>query len=207
MKGQAVRTDATEILVSRARDRDERAFEELVKRFQPRLGAQIRSRMGPSVRAKMEVQDVLSETFACAFQSIARLNWQGEETFYRWLASIAEHVIRNASRKKGWDQLQLEKDVPGSDTSPPTKLRRRERFERLEKALQGLSADHQRALMMARIEGLKIREIAAKMERSPDAVKKLLARALVELKRSFGDTESLHLPHGELRVERTDDED
>ena len=51
------------------------------------------------------------------------------------------------------------------------------------------------------IEGLKIKEIAERMNRSPAAVKQLLSRALVKLKASFGETESLHLPDRELRGE------
>jgi hypothetical protein len=42
------------------------------------------------------------------------------------------------------------------------------------------------------------------MKRSPNAVKKLLARALAELKQGFGDTESLHLPERRLNVKGLD---
>jgi DNA-directed RNA polymerase specialized sigma24 family protein len=47
---------------------------------------------------------------------------------------------------------------------------------------------------MARIERLSIGQIAERMGRSPDAVKQLLSRALKQLRQSFGNTESLHLP-------------
>ena len=64
----------------------------------------------------------------------------------------------------------------------------------MEKALESLSDDHRQVVTLARLEGLKVKEIAKRMDRSPDAVKKLLARALMHLKESFGDTESFHLP-------------
>ena len=49
-------------------------------------------------------------------------------------------------------------------------------------------------ITMARIDGLPIKEIARRWNRTPDAVAHLLFRALRKLKESFGDTESLHLP-------------
>ena len=58
---------------------------------------------------------------------------------------------------------------------------------------------------MARVEGLKVKEIAVRMNRSEDAVHKLLARALLRLKESFGDTESLNLPNRFLPVEEDRD--
>ena len=103
--------DSTEVLVSRARAGDRGAFDDIVERFRSRLENQIESRMGSQVRARMEAEDILNETFACAFESIDRFAWRGEETFYRWLASIAEHLIRNAARKRGWSSLRIERDV------------------------------------------------------------------------------------------------
>lgn len=49
-------------------------------------------------------------------------------------------------------------------------------------------------IRLARIDGLKVAEIARRMGRSPGAIHQLLARAMDELKRRFGDTESLSLP-------------
>ena len=43
-------------------------------------------------------------------------------------------------------------------------------------------------------EKFTLREAAEQMNRTPNAVMKLLTRALTKLKESFGDTESLHLP-------------
>ncbi len=199
--------DSTENLVRSACGGDRRAFDLIVERVQARLEAQIGARLGKRVGSRLSVEDVLSETFACAFESLGRLRWQGEEAFYRWLGSIAEHLIRNASRKRGWDHLRLERDVPAPAASPSKCLEREERFDRLEAALNKLSPDHKKALVLARIEGLSVTEISVRMNRSVEAVKKLLARAIRELRRSFGDTESLSLPGDRnLNVEGERDE-
>ncbi len=61
-------------------------------------------------------------------------------------------------------------------------------------ALAQLTPDQRQAIQLSRIDGLKIREIAERMEKTPDAVQQLIARGLRSLRRHFGDTESLHLP-------------
>lgn len=184
----------TAALASRARDGDRAAFEQLIARNRDRLLRQIRSRMGPRVGSSMEVEDVYQETVSRALGAIAKFRWQGEESFYRWLAGIAEHLIRSASQRRSLDTLRLTRDVAASDPTPSRTARRAERFDKLERAVNELSPDQRTALKLARIDGLPVREIAAKMERSEKAVYALLSRALDRLRETFGDTESLHLP-------------
>ncbi|MBI4605153.1 MAG: sigma-70 family RNA polymerase sigma factor [Planctomycetes bacterium] len=130
-----------------------------------------------------------------ALEALGRFRWQGAGSFERWLASIAEHVILEAARKdEKRPRLALDPETPGSGASPSEELRREERFERLEKALDRLSPAEREAVLLSRIERLKVDEIARRLDRSPDAVKQLLSRGLRKLKESFGDTESLSLP-------------
>jgi len=198
---EAVATHAsTQELVEMAQAGDRDAFDELVLHFQERLGDQVKSRLGARLQARTAPEDIVQETFGVAFETIGRFTWRGEGSFYRWLGSIAEHLIWNSSQKKAWGEISLTRDVSAGGPSPSKHLRRDERFDRLEKALASLSEDHRRVVTLARLEGLKVKEIAARMNSSPEAVKKLLARALLHLKESFGDTESLHLPDRRLRA-------
>ncbi|MBN1419388.1 MAG: sigma-70 region 4 domain-containing protein, partial [Planctomycetes bacterium] len=64
--------------------------------------------------------------------------------------------------------------------------------------------EYREAIRLARIEGLKVKEIAERLGKSPGAVKHLLARGLKELRRRFGETESFHLPDRNLRMEEGD---
>jgi RNA polymerase sigma-70 factor (ECF subfamily) len=193
-------------LVEKAKSGDRRAFEDLVEQDCPGLAAQIAARMGDEVRTRMEAEDVLQETLTCAFQALDKFTWRGKGSFSAWLRGIAEHVISNAARKKSWKRIELKRDLPGQGPTPSKGLRRHERFDRLEKAIRSLNADQREALILSRFEGLQIAEIASRMKRSPNAVYKLLARALLELKKNFGDTESLHLPDKALRIEENQDE-
>ncbi|MBI4585141.1 MAG: sigma-70 family RNA polymerase sigma factor [Planctomycetes bacterium] len=189
---------STTTLVARAQEGDRTSFDELVRRYSSRLEKQIQARLGARLKAKLDVQDVLQETFTVAFRSIKKFIWHEEDSFYRWLAGISEHYIMNASQKKAWNEISLAREVAVSDVSPSKALRREERFERLEAALAGLSDEHRRVVILARIDGLTVTEIAARMDRSTGAVKMLLARALLSLKKSFGDTESFNLPDQSL---------
>jgi RNA polymerase sigma-70 factor (ECF subfamily) len=200
-QSQMATQESTDQLIVRAKSGDREAFDRLADDHRNGLLSHIEKRLGGKVRLRLEAEDVLQETFITAFESVKRLRWQGEGSFFSWLCSIAEHLIWNASQKMSWSQLELQRDVADSNVPPSKNLRRQERFDRLEKAMRGLSLDQRTALTLARFEGLTIQDIAIRMNRSPNAVYKLIARALVQLKKDFGDTESLHLPQKALRVE------
>ncbi len=93
----------------------------------------------------------------------------------------------------------VDEEVSAGSGSPSRDLRRGERFDRLEQAIERLSADHREVVLLTRIEGLALAAVARRMGRSEEATKKLLWRALRELRRHFGDTESLSLPDRSLK--------
>jgi len=177
---------------------DRRAFERAIAAVEADLRRAIDRHLGRSLRVAVDPEDILQETLLRAFESIGRFSWDGERSFQRWLQGIAENLILAAAdkrRRRAVLEVRRPSQSP-SQASPSRALRREERWERLEKSLALLSPDHREVIRLSRIEGLEVREIAERMGRTPSAVKNLLLRALKELKRSFGDTESLHLPAG-----------
>lgn len=190
--------ESTKTLVQAAQAGDTAAFESLVERYRERLERQIEARMGPAVRARSEPADIVQETLVRALDSLVHFRWQGEDSFYRWLGSIAEHLIWNVSKKRSAEPLRLE-PAELHRTSATQRLRRAERFDRLETAVAGLSPDQREALLRVRIDGLSLKETARRMGRTPGAVQKLVARALLALRDSFDETGSLHLPDRALR--------
>lgn len=187
-----------ETLARRAAAGERQAFEELVGIYEPRVAALARELLGKRALQYVEVADVVQETFAKAFQHIDRLAWKGDKAFFGWLSSIAENVVLSAVQKAQRAPLQLQPNIPDQGISPSKNLRRQERFERLQKAIDALAPQYREVIVLARMEKLEVKEIAVRMNRSPNAVKKLLARALLELKKDFGDTESLNLPERNL---------
>jgi RNA polymerase sigma-70 factor (ECF subfamily) len=202
MKVSMVERDPTELLVERARAGERSAFDRLIERYRTRLHAGVEMQIQRLERSSLEAEEILQETLAQALQSLDRFQWRGEDSFYLWLCGIARNVIFKVTRKSRQQRLlQLPEHIRASSPSPSKALRREERFDRLERAFAGLKPEYREVLRLSRLEGLKVKEIAARMKRSENAVRHLMARAVIELKNSFGDTESLHLPDRAFRVE------
>ena len=72
-------------ILERARQGDRRAFERLVDTFCPRLEALVRLKLGPELRAKVEADDIVQETFSRALGSVGTLRSLDEGQFFRWL--------------------------------------------------------------------------------------------------------------------------
>jgi RNA polymerase sigma-70 factor (ECF subfamily) len=191
-------------LIERASDGSRVAFDELAAQVTAPLLTSIRLGIGPGLRAKLDAEDVLQETLLRAFQSIKHFRWQGEESFRRWLEGIAANVLLHSGRTYGRKkELEIRRDPTASDVTPSRHERRNERFDRLKRSIEGLSPDYRTVIRLSRLEGLKIREIAERMGRSPSAVKNLLLRAMKQLRYSFGDTESPGLPDRSLAGDGT----
>lgn len=197
---------STDALLRRAQEGDRSAFDELAREWTPRLEALVRLKLGRELRARVEVDDLVQETLLGAWRSIDTLRSPGGAAFFRWLAGIANHVVANEARCHRRRPVVPETgEAAASDPSPSRAMRRDERFDRLEEALDAMSPDHREVVLLARIEGLSLAEVAARMNRSPGAVAQLLWRALRQLRERFGDTGSFHLP--ERRIGDRSDRD
>jgi RNA polymerase sigma-70 factor (ECF subfamily) len=186
-------------LVARARSGERAAFDELVSAARERLLGFVRLQMGQRLSEKLDPEDVIQEVFLCGYQSAGEFRGRNAAAFCRWLEGIARNVVRNHARRHGVrKELQILREPAAGTVSPSRHQRRKERFDRLSRSVEGLSPDYQTVIRLARIDGLKINEIAERMDRSPSAIKNLLLRAMRQLKRSFGDTESLTLPDERL---------
>ncbi len=183
-------------LVGAAQAGERNARNEIVERHRDPLDRYLRLRIGSHLRARVELEDVFQETFAKAFESLDVFHWQGEGSFLRWLKSIAENRILALAKKYRREDLLFveEREPSANDQSPSGSLRRGERFERLRAALDRLEPDYREVIVLARLEGLGLREVARRMNRSQNAIAHLLSRALARLKDAFGDTASFSLP-------------
>jgi RNA polymerase sigma-70 factor (ECF subfamily) len=200
-------------LIAKAQAGDREAFDALILGYRESLVKYISAALGPALRGKLEVEDLVQETFLRVFRSLEDFELRGKETFETWLQAIARHVVQDGARhlrRKKRDcarEIHLaSKSSSGSPLPDPldqiagssipsgaTALRREERFARLQQALDALSPDHREVIRLARIERLSMKEVAARMGRSVGAVSVLLVRAMRKLKRAFGATESFHL--------------
>src|SRR5262249_10200226 len=80
----------------------------------------------------------------------------------------------------------LEKALMAPQSTPSQRAVRREQAVLLADALERLPADYREVIVLRHLQELSFAEVAARMDRSEDAVKKLWTRALTKLRGSLG---------------------
>ena len=184
----------TNSLLDRAKAGDRAAFDDLCRAHRAHLESLVGARMGPALRGKVEPADIVQETLLRAFQSMDVFRGTDEKTLVGWFLSIAEHLMWNASQKRSFREVPLSLEVASDAVSGSKRLRREERLQRLEESLSRLRPEQREAILLVKIQGLAVKEVARRMKRSEEAVRQLISRGIRELRGKFGDTESLHLP-------------
>jgi RNA polymerase sigma-70 factor (ECF subfamily) len=66
-------------------------------------------------------------------------------------------------------------------------MSRKEDLDKLEKAIDELKPEYREAIVLTKIDGLSYKEIAGRLGKSSDAVRKLVSRAMAELTVAFRD--------------------
>jgi RNA polymerase sigma-70 factor (ECF subfamily) len=181
-------------LMLRVRNDDAAAFEELLRKYQPRLVRLMRT-IGPKPDM---AEDLAQETFMRVFR--ARHRYEAGAKFSTWLFTIAANVARNATRSLGRRQEVNEVDAPAtadgsqavgilaataleaSSMMPNRLVEETERGKIVRQAVEALGERQRTALMLSRFENLSYAEIAETMGLSTKAVKSLLSRARVNLR-------------------------
>lgn len=155
-----------EDLMARVADDDERAFRELVRRFQGRVGGLIRRVLNDSE----SVDDLTQEVFIRVF--LHRRNTRRGSKFSTWAftiaANLAKNEIRRRVRRRNWFSLDALTEVY-HDSVPQLADRTESREQTLEreqlqgevgKAIATLPETFRLALVLRDIEGLSYEEIA-----------------------------------------------
>lgn len=178
------------VLLRAARQGSREALSELYARCGTRLLAFIRMRMGRSLRAQLESRDILQNTLLKSFQRIEQFEGDGGATLMGWLMRIAENEIRDQVDYHHRQRRDVDAAVPidagGIDLAAPdasaiSAVVAHEEAERLGAALEALGPDHREVIVLRKLEELSFRDVAARMGRSEDACRMLLARAMVAL--------------------------
>lgn len=186
-------------LLRRYRNGDDRALDALFGRYYERLRAVVRLRMGAKLRACCESVDIVQEAFLASFRALDDFTYRSEGDFFHWLCKITENRIRDqadyyAARKRDVSRKRpLELDRPSYDSfvgpirelasfsTPSHRAIVAEDLIRLEAAIDDLPEAQREALLLVRYEGLSFSEAGERLKRSPDAVRMLVARAIVAL--------------------------
>jgi len=135
------------------------------------------------VRDRAASEDITSDVFRKALQSLPKFKWTGAP-FGAWLLRIASNVIADRAKRRMREGLS---DAPIPEVSKSarpqqTDLEQSERQAHLFRLIGELAADQRRVVMLRFAEEKKISEIAEELGRTEGAVKQLQLRALKNLR-------------------------
>jgi RNA polymerase sigma-70 factor, ECF subfamily len=176
MPSATVQDRDDEELVRRATLGELSAFEQLVDRHRP-----VVVRVAARIVGSDEAEDVSQDAFLRAFHRLDR--FRGDAPFRSWLLRIThnaalDHLERRHAEPVDPETLDTSEESPSR--LPAERLEVRERIERLERKLRGLSYQHRVVLVLRDAEGLSYEEIAAITDSPLGSVKGRLHRARQE---------------------------
>ena len=182
-------------LVEAARQGDQNAFAELVRRYD-RSVLRIALRI---LSSRDEAQDAYQEAFLKVYLKLDTFRFQCR--FHTWLYRITtntclDHLRRRRSRpefgvfesdeSKGRSPIQLARDSrPGS--SPEQMAFSGEISERIERSLDKLSDRERVVFVLRHHEGMRLRQIGEALGSSEESAKQCLYRATKKLRRELTD--------------------
>jgi RNA polymerase sigma-70 factor, ECF subfamily len=179
---------ADEVLVSAAKNGNQRAFELLVERHQQRMLAFARR----YTRVREDAEDVVQQTFQKAFIHLNK--FQGKSSFSTWLTRIAINeslmllrhgrALREIPVDDSHDQggAASAMEIPDASPDPETSYLRRERVRILSDTLGNLRPGLRLAIALRELAELSTEETARRMGISVGAVKTRLFHARRKLR-------------------------
>lgn len=174
-------------LIARTCGGDPSGFDELVRRYSPRLYGLVYN----MTSNHEDTNDLLQEIFAKAFRSLP--GFRGQSSFYTWLHTIAVHRAINFLKKRGKryhlslndidsgieNDSEFIEATSGSDPRRETGLK--ELQKRLNEAMLKLSPNHRAVVTMFDIQGMPHAEISKILGISEGTVRSRLFNAHREL--------------------------
>jgi RNA polymerase sigma-70 factor (ECF subfamily) len=159
--------------------------------------------MGKELRRKLDSMDVVQDALIHALGGITDFTYENEGDFVRWLSKIAENALRDNREWFHAEKRDVRKEIPlvngerrsggrpsrvpgpVATTTPSVIMSKKEDLTRLEKAIDALKPEYKEVIVLTKIEGLGYLEIAERIGKSSEAIRKLTSRAMTALINSF----------------------
>jgi RNA polymerase sigma-70 factor (ECF subfamily) len=189
--------------VDLARDGNTSALEQLCAVYGERIHRIARLRMGRELRSKLESMDVVQEALISVVKDLDKFTYKNEGDFLRWTSKIVENRIRDNVDKFHAAKRDMRREVHIQDrnfhtkeghdnhiepirvTTPSVLFSKKEELDKLESAIDKLKPEYRLVIISVKIEGLSLKEIGDKMNKSADAVRMLISRAMASLTEIF----------------------
>jgi RNA polymerase sigma-70 factor (ECF subfamily) len=191
-------------LVQRARSGDERAFRQLVERYQKKVYAVA---LG-MVKDREDAMDVVQEAFVKVHRSLD--SFKSDATFYTWLYRITVNVCIDVIRRRGagrTDAVEFDEQVAhdlgeanlggvssqlGND--PEKAVLQREVGEKIQAALEQIPEKHRAILLLRELDGLSYEELAQVLDIPKGTVMSRLFHARVKVQKLLAESLGIPLP-------------
>ena len=191
------------VLLEQARAGDREVLGRLLDGYRPYLMLLARIQIGRRLQGKVDASDAVQEAFLGAHRDFGQLHGDSEREFVAWLRQVLASVLANLVRhfhgtKRRNLRLEqqlaaelehssaaLDQPLAAPHSSPSRQAETREQGMLLAAALERLPRDDRELLVLRHLEGLSFPEVARRLGRTLDSVKKRWPRVLVRLRQEF----------------------
>jgi RNA polymerase sigma-70 factor (ECF subfamily) len=189
--------DETDELLARIHDGHDAAVAELFSRHRDQLRRALALRIDPRLAPRVDVSDILQETYLEATRRLPDYLIKPAMPFYLWLRWLANEQLLMARRRHEADKRDIGREAIGLPVdssaqfmngligrapSPSHALAAEELADRLQAALQQLDVDEREIILIRHFEQMTNREIAQLLEITEAAASKRYIRALERLR-------------------------
>lgn len=174
----------------------------VIARFEPYLRVLARTQIRRAYQAKVGSSDMVQQVMLQAVQGYSGFRGSSEAELRAWLRKILAHHLchldrdmhrekRDVRREMPMEQrlakssLQLQGLLPGDDPSPSHRVAMGERILRMAQAIEQLPESQAEAIRLHHLDGLKLNEVAERLEKTPGAVAGLLHRGMKALRQQM----------------------
>jgi len=196
--------DSQQVL-NRAKLGDESAKGELLDRFRPYLNVIAQRLLDERLQGRMDYADVVQTTFLEATRDFGQFRGDSVESLLAWLRNILRNNVSTAhqhhlaaqkrsARKEtlirgrsdsGVSSFGMAENLPSHTSSPSQRMMRDEAAVVLATCLDQIPETQRDAIRMRYLEGMALKEISDRMQKSEMAVAGLLKRGLRALREAM----------------------
>ena len=172
-------------LIKRCRDGDQRAMEQIVKRYEK----QVYNTAFGIVGNREDAQDITQDVFLTIWNKIGQFKYRSK--FSTWIYQIAKNQslnLKNLKKRRQTDATEIDDSqtwVPVDEQTPETTLLVNEQQKLLLRALDNLKEKHRTILVLREMEALPYDDISEVLGCSIGRVKSRLHEARMALRKAF----------------------
>jgi RNA polymerase sigma-70 factor (ECF subfamily) len=191
-------------LLQQAKAGDGSNLGRLLEVYRAYLVVLARVQIGRRLQGKVDASDVVQEAFLGAYRDFTQFRGTTEQEFLGWLRQVLASVLANLVRRYHGTQRRdvrlerelaveleqssqaLDRNLVAKQSSPSQQASSREQAVLLAGALARLPEEWRELLILRHLEGLTFPEVAQRLGRTVDSVKKQWPRALAGLRQALG---------------------